>query len=331
MRYRKFGNSDLAISEIGLGGSHFGSIINQKDPKEIVKTLEQAFESGINFYDTADIYGQGESEKLLGKTFKRCRDKVVIASKVGFCLSPTGSIISKIKPFLKPLIRLAKPMKKSMLAMRGSQIQQNFSPSYLIPAVEASLKRLKTDYLDVLQLHEPSSSVFEEAGTLAALEALKSQGKIRHYGVACNTAEETLACLRYPGFSSVQVEINLLNQTAISRLLPLAKEQQIGVIARQPFASGRIIKLLLDDQASKESFDQEAWEKREQLRLLANQKGISYVTQVALQFVLQFEAVSVVVAGMSNRQHLGQNLSALDPLSVAQSDLSMLTDVSQPT
>lgn len=101
MNYRDFGNTDLRVSELGIGGSHFGSMINQQDNQEITKTLLQALDSGINFYDTADIYGQGESEQLIGKAFKFKRDKIIIASKSGFCLPTAVGMAAKIKPLIK--------------------------------------------------------------------------------------------------------------------------------------------------------------------------------------------------------------------------------------
>lgn len=107
MKYRNFGKTNLRVSEIAMGTSHLASMVDQRDTKEVINTLLQALDSGINFYDTADIYGQGESEKLIGKTFKGKRDQVIIASKAGYRMSSSLSLAAKIKPLLKPLIRLA--------------------------------------------------------------------------------------------------------------------------------------------------------------------------------------------------------------------------------
>lgn len=322
MKYRTFGDTDLRVSELGLGGSHFGSLINQKNTSEITKTLLQALDNGINFYDTADIYGQGESEKLIGKAFKGKRDQVIIASKAGFCLSPAGSLAAKIKPLIKPLIRAARPMKKSLLQVRSAQIQRNFSGDYLAQALEASLKRFKTDYLDVFQLHEPPTAVLESEEVIAALEKLKAQGKIRYYGAACRTVQDAVIALKNPGFSSVQVEINLLNQAAVTQLLPLVKQRKIGVIARQPFASGQIFKALQGDNLEQVSAEQ--IEIQNKLKPFLATHPNTALTQLALQFVLQFEEVSVVIAGMSSRKHLEQNLAALTSPLLTQAELATL-------
>jgi aryl-alcohol dehydrogenase-like predicted oxidoreductase len=311
MEYRKFGCTDLTVSEMGIGGSHFGSMINQQKPQEIIRTLSQAFDSGINFYDIADIYGQGESERLVGKTFNKQRDKVIYASKAGFCLSNTGNIIAKIKPFLKPIIRLVKPMKQPLLQARSSQLKQDFSGSYLVNAVESSLKRLQTDYLDIFQLHEPPMSVLQNGDVLEAMEKLKSQGKIRYYGVACRTVEDALVCLNYPGCSSLQIEINLLNQKAIDKVFPLLKKDSVGIIARQAFASGKLFKILENPELFPEvKEDAKVYHTIQKLREFVNQKGNDAIAQIAMQFVLQFEQVSVVVVGTRSCQHLENNLAA---------------------
>ena len=331
MNYRGFGNTNLKVSEIGMGCSRFGGMIDQKDTKEIVNTLLQAFDRGINFYDTADMYGNGESETLIGRTFKDKRDRVIIASKAGYCLSSTGSFATKIKPLLKPLlrplIRWFRPMKKSLLQARSTQLYQNFSAPYLTQAIEASLRRLQTDYLDIFQLHDPPASLLESGDIIETLENLKSQGKIRYYGVGCRTVEDALICLKHPGFSSLQVEINLLHQEAITRLLPLAKKSNVAIIARQPFASGLIVKPLIDTKSTQYSFTEPEMQNKlntiEKYQLLSN-KGSRTITQVALQFVLKFDSVSVVVAGMSNRKQLEENISALTAPPFTEDELAIL-------
>jgi aryl-alcohol dehydrogenase-like predicted oxidoreductase len=310
MKYRNFGATDLVVSEIGIGGSHFGSMINQQNPQEIIRTLSQSFDSGINFYDTADIYGQGDSERLVGKTFNKQRDKVIYASKAGFCLSNTGNILAKLKPFLKPIIRLVKPMKQPLLQARSSQLKKNFSASYLVSAVEASLKRLQTDYLDIFQLHEPPMSVIKDGEVFVTMEKLKSQGKIRYYGIACRHVEDALVCLNYLGFSSLQIEINLLNQTAIEKVFPLLKKDTVGIIARQAFSSGKLFQILENPALFPEVTENAKVRPTiEKLREFVNQKGKNAIAQIAIQFNLQFQQVSVVIIGTRSRQHLENNLA----------------------
>jgi aryl-alcohol dehydrogenase-like predicted oxidoreductase len=327
MKYRLLGNTNLQVSEIGVGGSRFGSMIEQRNQKEIVKMLQEALDKGINFYDTADSYGQGESEKLIGSTFKNKREQVIIATKAGYCLSPTGSFAAKIKPLLRPLIRWAKPLKKTLLQARSSQLNQNFSAEYLTQAVEASLKRLQTDYLDIFQLHDPPSTLLESGEVVATLETLKSQGKIRYCGAGCLSVEDAVLCLKYPVFSAVQVEINLLNQSAITKLLPLAKEKQVGVIARQAFASGALVKLQqypnsMVSEKSEDSQSQERAKKFEKYKQII--QGDRTLTQLALQFLLQYDSVSTVIVGMSSQQHLEDNLKAIAAPPLTSEELAIL-------
>lgn len=297
MRYRQLGSTGLKLSEIGIGGSHFGSMSKQSDPKAIERMLRQALDSGVNFFDTADIYGQGESERIIGRTFAACRDRAIIATKAGFCLSDSGKLAARLKPLIKPLLGAVKPLRRSVVQARGSQIQQDFSGDYLVQSVERSLKRLRTDYIDLFQLHEPPAEAILDESVLAALERLKKQGKIRFYGVACRCLDDALLALEHAGYASVQVEFNLHNQAA-AVLLPRAQVQGVGVMARQPFASGRLFEQLKDSAIDVETTGAEITEER--------------LIRAAFQSVLRFEGVTTVITGMRSRAHLSHNLGALD-------------------
>ncbi|HEX6242087.1 MAG TPA: aldo/keto reductase, partial [Polyangiales bacterium] len=170
------------MSELGLGCARIGGIF-QRDPGAFVALLERAREQGINFFDTADIYSQGESEKLVGRAFRRRRDQVIIASKVGYCLPTQRLLIARIKPLVRPLIRLLRIKRENLPSAVRGELSQDFSPAYIRKAVEASLRRLRTDYLDLLQLHSVPAEVVRRGDWLAALEGLKRAGKIRHYGI----------------------------------------------------------------------------------------------------------------------------------------------------
>jgi aryl-alcohol dehydrogenase-like predicted oxidoreductase len=291
MEYKQFGKTDLKVSVIGLGCSRLGGNLSSGNQKEATNLLHFALDSGINFYDTADSYGQGQSEILLGKTFKNQRDKVILASKAGYYLSPLGNLAAKFKPILKPLVRSLKSLKStasdtnSLSDARSSVLRQNFDPDYLTNAIEGSLKRLQTDYLDVFQLHSPSSEILKTTEVWQTLEKLKNQGKIRYYGVSCDTVEAALICLQQSGLSSIQLEINWLNQEAITQILPMAQQKEIAIIARQPFASG---KLLTHPESIPDA--------------LKNSDCNLY--QAALQFVMEQEGVSTVIPGVSSSQHL---------------------------
>jgi aryl-alcohol dehydrogenase-like predicted oxidoreductase len=318
MKYNQFGNTDLKISEIGLGASHFGSMLDNKNRDEVSKTILKALDAGINFCDTADIYGQGESEILIGKTFKGKRDKVVIASKAGYKFSSTGKVFTKLKPLVQPFIastlKAIPSAKKYLQKMRTNNLEQDFSGKYLVKAIEASLKRLNTDYLDLFQLHSPSILLLENSDFIESLELLKKQGKIRYYGIACDTTDDALACLQYPEISSLQVEINILNQDAIARLLPLTQKKKVAVIARQPFASGLLLQLFrkepddLNDAMKKKILE---LQKHLQINSKLYEEFVSNPSHMALQFLLQQNGISVTIIGMRSQRHLEDNLSAI--------------------
>lgn len=310
MEYRQFGNTNLNVSAIGLGCSRLGGNLTQSNQNEAVKMLHFALDAGVNFYDTADSYGQGQSERLLGKTFKSQREKVIFATKAGYSLSKLGTIAAKFKPLLKPIARSLSAGKSSQLNIntlsnaRASVLRQNFDGKYITHAVEDSLKRLQTDYLDLFQLHSPPTEVLQTTAIWKTLATLKKQGKIRYYGVSCDTIEDALLCLQQPDLSSLQLEINWLKQEAITKVLPLAQQKQVGIIARQPFASGQIVS--------------------NQVLIVDNFKKGRNLFEIALQFVLQQNGISVVIPGASSCQHLKQNLDSLAAIPLFPEELNIL-------
>jgi aryl-alcohol dehydrogenase-like predicted oxidoreductase len=326
MQYKKFGTTDLEVSAMGLGCSRLGGSFGGSGDKEAIATLQQAFDSGINFYDTADSYGQGKSETLLGKTFKNQRDQVIFSTKAGYCLSAAGSLAAKVKPLVKPLIGVIKSVLKSQNSSldqaRGSFLQQDFSADYLKQSVEGSLKRLGTDYIDLFQLHSPPSTELQSGEVFLTLDSLQQQGKIRYYGVSCDTIEDALLCLQYPNVSSIQVEINLLEQRALQQLLPNAQTKGKAIIARQPFASGKLLKL--DDDGTADDHLKVS----QYLQLSTN--AARPITQFALQFLLQLEEISVVIPGASRPTHLQDNLAALSAPPLTAEELAAIAAISIP-
>ncbi len=183
--------------------------------------------------------------------------------------------------------------------MRGS-LAQNFSPAYLRKAVEGSLRRLRTDYLDLFQLHSPPADVVERGEWEPALEALKRAGKIRYYGVSCDTAEAGLAALRYPGVSSLQFMFNLLDQRAAETLLPAVRSRHVGGIARECLANGLLVKEAGDiDLAAYCQSPEERATREAQLamhRQRATEAGRS-LAGTALDYVTNTDGVSVTLLG----------------------------------
>lgn len=306
MQTKPFGNTDLRVSEFGLGCARIGGIF-QGDSGGFVRLLRTAFDGGITFYDTADMYSQGESETLVGRAFRADRHKVVIASKFGYVLPAQRRLVARIKPFVRPLIRLIK-LKRSALpsGVRGSPTQ-DFTPGYLRQAVEGSLRRLRTDYLDLYQLHSPSAEAVARADWLPALEDLKRAGKIRYWGISVDTTEAGQAALRQPGISSLQMVVNLLDQRQVEALLPVAREKRIGVIARECLANGMLVKNAEDINLQNffASDEERALGTRrlEEYRRQAQTEGIPLAT-LALRYVKGLDGVAVSLVGTKSEPQL---------------------------
>lgn len=310
MNYRSFGSTDLLVSEIGLGCSEIGSGVFYKDERESLRLLNRAFELEINFYDTAELYGYGHSEELIGRAFKGRRSQIIIASKVGMLTSSLGQISKALLPILQPVRQIIQPCKD--LLKRASKQRQDFSSDHIRKAIEQSLRRLHTDYLDLYQLHNPPTWVIERGEVFETLDNLKHQGKIRFYGVSAETISDALLCLEYPNISSLQVVFNILEQEAAKELLPSAHQKRIAIIARIPLARGLLTPTMTVQTGPPiNRFQlQIARAKVEQLSLLLNEKSRS-LPQIAIQFVLYHPQVSVVIPGARMVKHLEENVASL--------------------
>jgi len=311
VRYKNFGGTDLKVSEIGFGCAGLGGILarNQAKGESAQALLQKAYEEGITFYDTADMYTQGESETLIGQVFHTKRDKVVIASKGGYCLPAQRKFIARLKPLVRPLARALGIKRGNLPASVAGTLSQDFSPHYLSEAVEASLRRLKTDYLDLYQLHSPPSTVIELGEFIAPLEKLKSQGKIRHYGIAVDTVADAVLCLKYSEIASVMLPFGLLDLEALDSFLLQVEEEDrnLAVIARGCFGGG-LLKPDLTEQQLKEQTPK--WPRILTCRSLADQHGRSLL-DIALQFSLSINQISVTLLGMRTESHLRANLKYL--------------------
>jgi len=310
---RRFGRTDLNVSEFGLGCARIGGIF-QRDPPGFLDLLSAALDAGINFFDTADMYSQGESERLLGRAVKGRRDQVVIASKAGYVLPTQRRILARFKPLVRPVIRLLGLRRHHLPgAVQGSPAQ-DFSRVHLRRAVEGSLRRLGTDRLDLFQLHSPPTAVVERGEWVDTLDTLAREGKIRYYGISCDSVETALAALGHPSVSSIQVVINLLERGAVDAVLPRARAQGVAVIARECLANGLLAKDASEiDLGSYCQSPAETARKAAQLesyRQVAVQSG-STLAQLALQFVSRVEGVSVSLVGVSKRPQLDALLAVI--------------------
>ncbi len=319
MKYRILGKTDLKVSEIGFGCQSIGGGLYYKNNSEALKVLNEAYDKGVNFFDTSDHYSLGESEKLIGKAFKNKRDKIIIGTKAGTLYSHRAVAALKLRPLLKPFRKYMQPLKIPFHLMRANQKRKDFSKSYLVAAVENSLKRLQTDYIDLFQLHKPSKEILEKGEFIETLEMLKQQGKIRYYGISCAENEDALICFNYPEISSVQITVNLLDNKCVEDILSIAKEKRIGVIARNPRAQGHLTAEFNDIMAETYAKDYKEFEikkeKAKKFKVLVNNKRT--LAQAAIQYALSYEEVSTAIPRSVNSKQLMENLGTLNapPLS----------------
>ncbi len=221
MKYRKLAGTDIEVSEVGFGvwtvsTGWWGEVVDDRS----IRLLRQARERGVNYFDTADTYGSGKGETLLADAFGSMRDEVVISTKIGYDFY-------------------------NHTARRGQQERpQDWSEDFLRFALEQSLKRLNTDYIDFLQLHNTKMDAIENDELFALMERFKEEGKIRAHGVALGPKigwlEEGQKAMREHGLSGVQMIYNLLEQTPGRDLIDTARETDTSLIVRVPHSSGML-------------------------------------------------------------------------------------------
>ena len=306
MNYRKFGGMDWQVSEIGLGTWQLGADWGNVDDAIAEKVLRTAVESGVTFFDTADCYGEGLSEKRLGKFFKSCPEKVTIATKLGRFPQPGGL--------------------------------ENFSLQQFRQHTEGSLKRLGVECLDLTQVHCPPTELIKQGDMFDWLRILKKEGKIKAFGLSIESMEEAELCLKQEGVLSLQIIFNVLRQKPIEAIFESALEKQVALIIRLPLASG----LLSGNLSKNTSFAEndhrnfnrngEHFNVGETFSGLPYEKGLELVSQLgdmipndiplslaALRWILDFEAVSVVIPGSKSPEQVQHNCRASDLTSLAPS------------
>jgi aryl-alcohol dehydrogenase-like predicted oxidoreductase len=299
MQQRPLGNTGLSVSALGLGCARIGALFQGGSRRQTLDLVRRCLDAGITFYDTADMYVQGESERLLGEAFRGKRDQVVIASKVGYRFGGRGGFGSRVKPVLRPLVaRLGLRRHQLPSGMVSNVSNQDFSADYITRMLEDTLTRLGTDYLDVYQLHSPPPEVLSQGDFVPVLERLRDQGKIRHWGIACERVEDVPLCLRYSTSGTIQVSLSVLHPEAVQSAIPMAAQRGVGVIARQVYASGYLTR-----PASELTPDQA--ERMLEVRRAADGAGRSLL-EFALDFSLSQPGVSVVLVGMYRNTHLDE-------------------------
>lgn len=313
MEQRLLGRTGLRVSVLGLGCQSLGGGIDGRDDRAALRTLLEARDAGVTFFDVADTYGSGNSELLLGKAFGgSARRGVILATKAGYVPTTLGRV-GRLGGWVRPVRGLLRGLRPWINSIRHDFWYRDFSPGHLARAVEGSLRRLRTDYLDLFQLHDPQPAVLEAADTFEALERMKAAGKIRHYGVSCAKTPDAPPCLQSPQVETVQLTVNLLAQEACGGILPQAEAAGHRVIARMPLAQGLLTGGTGDTKAQRLSaHPDKTARRREQGRAFTFLvRPDRTLAQSAIRFVLQQPGVAVTIPGVSSPAHLAEALGAL--------------------
>lgn len=291
IKKKRLGKSGIEITGLGLGlwaagGEEWGSV----NDREILNTIDKALDRGVNFFDTADIYGKGHSEKLLGKTMKGRREKFIVATKIGWDGFDWENLVTAYK-----------------------------TPQKLLKGIEENLRRLNTDYIDVMQSH-----IFFQDATmeifLEVFQKLKKDGKIRAYGTSTSDIGYLKAFNNDGNCASLQIDYSILNRTPELDIFQYCQKNDIGVIVRGPLAMGILTGKFKKNTKFGEDDFRQSWNKNPKeyetflldLRKVEKLKTLTkdgFIARLALQFVLSHPAVTSAIPGAKNVKQLEENLA----------------------
>jgi aryl-alcohol dehydrogenase-like predicted oxidoreductase len=300
LEYRDLGLTGMRVSEISLGSWAFGDGWGTVSEDDALGALNRAVDLGVNFLDTADVYGDGRSEKLIGRLLKdRPNDEILVATKAGRRLEP--------------------------------HTPEGYDYDNLSAFVERSLNNLGVEALDLLQLHCPPTEVYRQDSTFEALDRLQEAGKVLNYGVSVEKVEEARMALDYPGVATVQIIFNIFRQKPAEEFFPLAEERNVGILARVPLASGLLSGKMRSDRVFTEddhrNFNREgqAFDKGETFSGVDFETGLlaaeelkelvpegNTLAQFALRWILMHPAVSCAIPGGKNPAQVEDNVAAAD-------------------
>jgi aryl-alcohol dehydrogenase-like predicted oxidoreductase len=306
MNYRQLGRTDMRVSEVSFGAWAIGGSWGPVKDEESYAALNRAVDLGVNFIDTADVYGDGRSEQLIGRLLNERKEEVFVATKAGRRLSPHTA--------------------------------DGYNRTNLEAFVDRSLRNSGVDCIDLLQLHCPPTEVYYRPEVFRALDELKRKGKIRYYGVSVEKVAEALKATEYADLQSVQIIFNMFRLKPATDFFPTAKERKVGVIVRVPLASGLLAgkitsqtKFPEDDHRNfnrqGQAFDmgetfsgvnlETGLKAVEELKTIVPQGAT--LAQIALRWILMFDSVTCAIPGAKRPEQVDENVEAavLPPLSVA--------------
>lgn len=316
MNYRTLGKTGFSISEISLGTWQLGGKWGDPfDHGSAAKIVHEAIDQGINFIDTADVYNGGLSEKVIGEVLKERSEEVLVATKCGRQLQP--------------------------------HTNEAYQPEALRGFVEASLKNLQVEALDLIQLHCPPTEVYYRPEIFELFDRLKEEGKVRNLGVSVEKIEEALKAIEFENVTTVQIIFNMFRHRPTELFFEQARKNNVGIIARVPLASG----LLTGKFGANTNFGKddhrhfnrngEMFDKGETFSGVDYETGLKAVEQLkeifpsedlakaALKWILMFDEISCVIPGASNASQQAKNLSALDFPDITSSQKAAIDQIYQ--
>ena len=316
MKYRKLGKSGIDVSEIGFGAWVIGLDWWGKkiDDDEAIRMLKRAYDLGINFYETADMYGNGKSEKVIAQAFKDMRNEVVYSTKWGYDMYNAKQV-------------------------GHNEIPQKHNPQFLDYALQQSMERLQTDYIDVYSLHNPKMDAIENDSLFLSLDSLAQNGKIKSHGVALGPAigwkDEGLLAIEKRNITCIQTVYNILEQDPGRAFLDAARKNDVGIMVRVPDASGVLTgkvneKTLFDKNDHrgnrKKEWILEAIQKIEKMIPVANAREWN-ISQLAIKFVLSQKQVSVVLPTVINIEEIETFAEMSDGNYLNENEIAQITDL----
>ena len=299
MNYRELGRTGWRVSSVSFGAWAIGGTWGTVDDRESLAALHRAVDLGVNFFDTADVYGDGRSECLLAELKRERREEIIIATKAGRRLDPHTA--------------------------------DGYTIENLTAFIERSLRNLEVEALDLLQLHCPPTEVYYRPELFTGLDDLVRQGKIRHYGVSVEQVEQALKAIEYPGLETVQIIFNIFRQRPADLLFSEARKRRVGILARLPLSSGMLAgKLTLQSEFGSDdhrAFNRggEAFDRGETFSGVDYEIGLQAVeelralvpagmtmAQFALRWILMFDAVTCAIPGAKRPGQVDDNVGAAD-------------------
>jgi aryl-alcohol dehydrogenase-like predicted oxidoreductase len=316
MKYRELGRTGWKISTVSFGAWAIGSMWGDVRDEDSLAALHRALDLGVNFFDTADVYGDGHSERLIARLRKERTEPFYVATKAGRRLNP--------------------------------HVADGYNHANLAAFVERSLKNLNVETIDLLQLHCPPTDVYYRPETFAALDALVKAGKLRHYGVSVERVEEALKAIEYPGVQAVQIIFNIFRQRPAELFFKEARKRKVGILARLPLSSGLLSgKMSKVSQFSKDdhrSFNRhgEMFDRGETFSGVDFELGLSVVEQLrplvpkgmtmaqfALRWIQMHPAVTCSIPGAKRPDQVEQNARAADFPPISQTKMAAVDKIYQ--